>query len=710
MPPQIGWPLRNPLVAALVTDTSMAGVADVVQRGLANGDPTEASASMDLVLEKLGVAADQVAMGDSTLLNWTDEFLPLDERRYQLIYLKPKSSFALALPDAEVVAALRQLVAQLDLPGDTRVQLTGEITLQHEEIEAAVDGVSVAGWLAVGLLFVVLVAGVRSGKIVLATFSMLALGIAWTAAYAMLTVGEFNTLSLVFIVMFFGLGVDFALHFCLRFQESVNAGTLSADDALLATTRSVGRAISLCALTTAVGFMGFWPTAYQGLADLGVISAGGMLIAWFLTFTYLPAFFATFGHPRAHTMNLPTTERLVNTLVHQRKLVVAAIVVVGLGAGVIATKAEFDYSVLALKDPTSESMQALRELQRNELATDYQLVALSEEPLAPEDLQTLGTVREVSGLNDLVPDAQTDKLAVLEDLGFVFWELLDQPRLTVRTEGGATDIRMAIHSMLDALAGAPQGNIVSTPKSSEFVASMQGLLEQPDATLVAWQQVVLENLVAELNWLKHSLQVKRLAVTDIPPEILERVVSPEGQYLNTIAPAGDITAVAPLTEFITEVRAHQANATGRPVIEWGVGEIVVTAFQQAALFALVGIVIILLITLRKIGPTLLIMTPLVLAGVCTFALGVLIGQSVNMANVLVLPLIFGLGVDNGIHVVERYLGRDQGVESDRFGAVSQLMHSSTPRAVLLSTLTTIGAFAALAISPHQEGLHPSAYC
>ena len=63
----------------------------------------------------------------------------------------------------------------------------------------------------------------------------------------------------------------------------------------------------------------------------------------------------------------------------------------------------------------------------------------------------------------------------------------------------------------------------------------------------------------------------------------------------------------------------------------------------------------------------------------------------NMASILVMPLIFGLGVDNGIHVVDRYLGDHD---------VDHLLHSSTPRAVLLSTLTTIGAFAALSFSPH----------
>ena len=95
--------------------------------------------------------------------------------------------------------------------------------------------------------------------------------------------------------------------------------------------------------------------------------------------------------------------------------------------------------------------------------------------------------------------------------------------------------------------------------------------------------------------------------------------------------------------------------------------------------------------LRRARVVLLILLPLMLSAVFTLALGVVFGMPINMANILVIPLIFGLGVDNGIHVVDRYLGE---------GDVDHLMHSSTPRAVLLSTLTTIGAFAALSISPH----------
>jgi len=106
----------------------------------------------------------------------------------------------------------------------------------------------------------------------------------------------------------------------------------------------------------------------------------------------------------------------------------------------------------------------------------------------------------------------------------------------------------------------------------------------------------------------------------------------------------------------------------------------------------VSILLILLLALRNILAALIVLVPLLLAALVTFGFAVFSGISINMANILVLPLIFGLGAASGIHVVDRYLGQEN---------VSQLMHSSTPRAVVLSNLTTVGAFASLSLSAHQ---------
>ena len=100
----------------------------------------------------------------------------------------------------------------------------------------------------------------------------------------------------------------------------------------------------------------------------------------------------------------------------------------------------------------------------------------------------------------------------------------------------------------------------------------------------------------------------------------------------------------------------------------------------------------LLLLLGRLGDVLLVLMPVVLAGLLTLATAALLGQPFNFANVIVLPLLLGLAVGGGIHMVMR----DKAI-----GAGRTLMQSSTPRAVLLSALTTIASFGSLAISGHQ---------
>lgn len=700
----------QPWLSAVSDEPSLRGLFGLLEDAIANDPPEGFGRVLDLLTES-GKA--QINGNDATIW-WSDELLPVEETQYQLIYLKAAEVDGTALPDAQVVAELREIVQSLVQRGDVQVSLTGELALQHEEIEAAVGGVTLAGWLALGLLLIVLVLGVRSGKIIAATFTMLAIGVIWTSAYAMLTVGEYNTLSVVFVVMFFGLGVDFALHYSLRFQEATNEclGDQDTGDtraqterALLTSTRSVGRAISLCSVTTALGFLGFWPTDYQGLADLGVISAGGMAIAWILTFTFLPAFYALSGPPRFHRMDLPTSDAIVSWLLARRSTVVIGVFALGVGACFVAAQSAFDYSVLALKDPSSESMRTLRVLQAEGLSTDYQLVHVNEREMPTAPIQALDVVKEVRVPADRVPSEQDEKLFVLDELQLMLFDALSTtdtlsptgdeavPENRVGSLAHVSENRAAARRVLAVINEDRDASVgeVSALQLQGLANTLALLDEAPDEAWREWESAVVANLLEELQWIRKALVVEEIGFSDLPVTVRERLVTQDGKELMEIVPAQDIAPVQALSQFLTDVRTVLPHATGRPVIEWGVGGIVVGAFKEALVLALLAISITLLIVLRRPRTVLLILYPLGLAAVFTMALGVFLNMPLNMASILVLPLIFGLGVDNGIHVVDRYLGE---------GDVDHLMHSSTPRAVMLSTLTTIGAFAALSVSPH----------
>ena len=673
----------QPMLTAVSEDPSLRSILKLLREGVANGETDAAGFATTVRL--LTQSAQAHSAGEDSTIRWTDEFFSGQDTWHRLILLKGQRNFSATLPNAAVMQELRIIIDAMDFPAEISVGITGEVALSHEEIEAAMAGVQLAGWVAVVLLFAILFLGVRSLKIIAATFAMLVIGIIWTSAYAMLAVGEYNTLSIIFLVMFFGLGVDFAIHFSLRYQEAVNVSDDAAVQALQDSAGSVGGAIVICTVTTALGFLGFWPTDYQGLADLGVISAGGMLVAAFLTFTFLPAFYAAVGSIRPHVIDIPTSDRLVGWLIRRRVGVIAAIAIAALGAIFSASQAKFDYSVLALKDPDAQSMRTLRELQAGNIATDYSLNILSQRQIPKAELEALVTVDSVTTPFDYVPADQADKLFVLQDLE----QLLFSAIAPVRSADApsAIELRAEITALIEAIRMAP-----ASLELERLALSLEQLLRAEGQVLADWQQPSISVLLKELAWLREAIYVETVDFDDLPGPLRARLVSDDGDFLSVVVPAENVAPVAALSRFIESVREVVPIATGRPVIEWGVGGIVVSSFQQALAFALVSILLVLLVTFRNVRDAVLILIPLALAALFTLAIGVLLGVSLNMANILVLPLVFGLGVDNGIHVVDRFQGA---------GDVENFMHSSTPRAVMLSTLTTVGTFAALSLSPHQ---------
>lgn len=671
----------QPWLTGVAEDPSLRSVLDLVADGVENDPPS----GFDTVVGWLETSARAVVAGSDPTIYWTNEFFGNDETHYRLILLKSNLSVHETAANAEVVNELREILADVDPPHEVSVGITGEVALTHEEIEATVGGLEMTGMLAIGLLVLVLIVGVRSIIIILATFAMLAVGIAWTSAFAMLTVGEYNTLSIVFLVMFFGLGVDFAIHFSLRYQEAVGAGLATVERSLTAATRSVGGAIFICTVTTALGFLGFLPTDYRGLADLGVISAGGMVIAGFLTFTLLPAFYTVCRPVNPHTMDVPTSQRLVRHLISHRARVVVSMSILLCGGIAIASQARFDYSVLALKDPESESMRTLRTLQEDGRATDYALSILSDEPIETVELETLPVVESVVSLAEFVPDDQDYKLLALTDLQEILWSAIEPLRRL--EEPSLADLTQRVRHLIRVI-----DEFDADGRFAGLREALIALQAGPPERLLTWQRGVIGNLVDELEWLRRAVLVGPVDETDLPVEVRHRMVNPDGKHLTIVLPEENVAPVDALSRFIEGVREEAPLATGRPVIEWGIGEIVMDSFIQAMTFALAAIGLVLLLMFQSVRYAVLILVPLAMAVVFTLALGVVFDMPLNMASILVLPLIFGLGVDNGVHVVDRYRGE---------GDVPRLMHSSTPRAVLLSTLTTVGTFVALSFSPHQ---------
>jgi len=147
-----------------------------------------------------------------------------------------------------------------------------------------------------------------------------------------------------------------------------------------------------------------------------------------------------------------------------------------------------------------------------------------------------------------------------------------------------------------------------------------------------------------------------------------------------------------MADFAAAVRAAAPHATGAPVEITGAAKVVSKAMLMATGLALAAVLLTVLVVMRSLRATVLVLAPIVLAAVLLCAYTVVFNAPFNFANVIVIPLLLGLGVDSAIHYVHR-------ARMEAAGA--QLEHTSTPRAVVISALTTIGSFGTLWLTPHR---------
>lgn len=701
----------QPFLGRLTQDHSLRGLLSMLGSALEAVQDGE-SVDLEPMLERLTQAFEANLQDRDYRLSWqelmlTGEASPQDRRQY--IVVQPELDFGKLLPAAPAVDKIRQLAKELDLTADQglRLRITGDVALEYEEMQSVSRGAGVAALAALAMVLIVLAMGLRSSRLVIATLATLLAGLTLTAGFAAAAVGELNLISIAFAVLYIGLGVDFGIHLCLRYQELVRGGEPS-EAALLGSARDVGASLVLCALTTAVGFYAFIPTAFAGVSALGLISGTGMFISLAVTLTLLPALLSVWPLQNTPIHKPSQANRLLTgfselpykhgTAVRRSALVLAV-------AGLFALPlARFDYNPLNLRDPASESVSTFKDLLANSSTPPWSASVLATSAAATLEnesrLRSLKTVGKVVALEDFVPEEQDDKLTIVEDLALVMGPVLDDsagkpPPSYDQQRDALREFQAGTASYLASSDELPWRETISRLHS--HLERLQARLNEKgtgggEQQLARLQHGLLEFLPHSLHLLRASLGTTGVTLEGLPGELVERWLSKDGTYRIAVFPKADISDNAALRRFVLDVRSVAPDATDAPVVSLEAGNVAVAAFQQAFAGALIAIIVILGLILRKVRDTLLVLVPLLLAGVLITAVLVASGGAFNFANIIALPLLLGIGVDSGIHVIHRV--RSSGSQR------TNLLTTSTARAVFFSALTTIVSFGNLGFSTH----------
>ena len=680
----------QPALATLARDPSLRGLAALFARVGAEGrDP----AALLPLAEVITQTADAVSQGRLAPVSWAEILLGDTAPTRQLIIFQGSLDGDDGRIARSQAQAVREIVATHGLVPENGVivRMTGRGPLSSAELESAVSSIQTVGLISLGFVALLLWFGLGSFRAIIAAVGTLLVGLVFTAAFAALTVGSLNVLSLTFAVLFIGLGIDFAVHMILR---RVREGGVDNDAVWPRVARGLGPTIFLCGLTTAIAFLSFWPTGFRGLAELGLISAMGMVIAVVMSFMLLPALLDLLGvgSVSAHVgrrLRLPGGLHFAEQIVSHAKPIAILACLGLLLAGVVGAQVKFDFNSLNLQDRESEAVETLIALHDDGTITPYTLTisadGMEEADRIAEMLRRLPEVGRVKTLRDLVPENQSARLEILDEAN-----ILLGPAVMFGRSVPAPDSDARLAAVRDLVSFGT--DFAGADSNSAFARMSRALRSLSESDVVQLEALIAEDFIVSLELLRDALSAEQITLENLPKDIIARETGVAGQVRVVALPRDDLRDFAALGKFVTAVQSEFPTATGRPALEAGVGRIVVDAFRQAFATAAIAIFLVLVLALRSFVDAVLVMIPLLLAAAMTAAAMVALSIPLNVANVIVLPLLLGMGVDNGLHVVGRFR---------ETGSIADVYKSSTPRAVLVSVLTTLMSFVALAFAAHR---------
>jgi hopanoid biosynthesis associated RND transporter like protein HpnN len=688
----------QPFLAPLAADPSVRGIMDSLSTALLGIENGQADLEqLSPALTALSETLEKTVSGRPAYLSWqkliTGQAPGLRETR-RIIEVQAALDYTKLAPGAASNDLIRRLAADLHLNPDegVSVRLTGPVPLADEEFATLVDRAGLMAGLMMSAILLTLWVAVRSVKIIAAILLTLFAGLAITTALAIAALGTFNVISVAFIPLFVGIGVDFGIQYTVRYRAERHASG-DLEEALARAGKSMGPSLALAALATAACFFSLLPTDYSGLAELGLIAGSGMIIAFFLSGTMLPALLKLMKPKGEQTEVGIARFALVDAFLyrHRRGILISAGVAATIGLALLPLL-KFDANPLHLRSPRTESMATVLDL-----AKDPDTSPNTIDVLAPSRAEADALARRLSALSEVdktltlasfIPDDQPEKLALISDAAQLMDTTLNP--FEVKPPPSKAETMASIAATKNALRKAAGG--ASTP-GAQAALRLSLLLERletaGDATLERTTAALVPGLVTVLDQLRFTLSAQPVDLAALPRDLQREWVSTNGRNRVQVFARGDSNDDATLENFTNAVRTVAPEATGTPISTQESGRTIVNAFIGAGALSFLAMVVLLAIFLRNLRDVILTLIPLLLIVLLTCATCVVLNLPLNFANIIVLPLLLGVGVAFNIYFVVAW----------RAGG-HNFLQSSLARAVILSAATTATGFGTLWLSNH----------
>ena len=631
----------------------------------------------------------------STLRDLSSEHLLAKDGKLGFVLLrlaKAKEGFAGASAATDELRRLMKLASARH--PDVTIGLTGLPVMEDDEMRASAQSMVWASGLSLAAVIVVIIAGFGGVRHALMANGVLVIGMAWAFGWATASVGHLNILSVTFTVTMIGVGIDYGTYYIGRYLEMRRRG-LDCEAALLETSASVGPGILTGAITTAVAFFCAALTSFVGVAELGLIAGGGILLCCAAELLVLPAVVAIVDRgPLGGRLPepVPVHAWLAPLMRHPRFVSLAALAAtMAIASGMYDL--DYDHNLLNMQPDGLESVEIEKKLlAESDQSVWYALsMADSREQLLArkEQLTKLASVERVDEIASLLPMDEQLKRPLIERIRGRLAKLPERP----------PEIPI---DRLDALGETLAWAQTEAAKRPGALRTAWHLERARDSlrrmgpnecfqALATFQQRSAGDLLSRLHALSDVADPEPPTLADLPPSLVDRFVGQSGKHLLKIYGRGDIWNFESLEGFVKDVRSVDPRATGNPLQAYEASLEMKRSYEQAALYSLIVILAVLWLDFRSIKNSLLAALPLALGMAQTLGLMGLLGIELNPANLIGIPLILGIAVDYGVHIMHDALERPGPYR----------ISASTANSVLVDALTTILGFGALMVASHR---------
>ncbi len=490
-------------------------------------------------------------------------------------------------------------------------------------------------------------------------------GIQFTMGIASLTLGSVNILTTAFSAILVGLGIDFSIHLYDRYhhERALGADIPSAIETCLTQT---GQGIWTGAFTTIFAFAILYFSRVRGIVELAFLVSVGLLCLLICTFFVLPSFLAWIDQRKKPYLYQPLRPlgqgSVSSSLEKKTSLFFFGLIGVTVVFSFFASRIELERTFRNLRPKEIPSLEVLDRINKAFGGGKMEVLAVHE----GKDLTQLLTKEEdlAKTLRRYREERRIDSFTSLSDF--------------IPSQEKQGRVARVIRESID-LQGVRRHFVKSLTENGFEVAGFQHFIESlrslGDGNERIFQPEVLISSL-EQSPLKRGI---------------EHLLKRRGDTYTVVSHLYYQKGKLSLDQLGRELSG--ISITGSESVESEILRIVKEDLFLLTPVALLLIFLIVFLDLRAWRTTLMTLAPLVMGMTWLIGAMSLFGIRIHFVNAVVLPMIIGMGIDNGVHLMHRY-------QEDRRKDVGYALRT-TGRPMILCSLTTMIGFGSLVTARYQ---------